>query len=133
MAVKRKKLNIKIVGPTGTIEEGDTFLIEGEELLCYSMMANLIKNAIEASKNEETITIRLEKGESAVIHIHNPGEVPKEIRETLFEKYSTFGKQGGTGLGTYSARLIAETQRGEIHMTTSADHGTTMSITLPEK
>ncbi len=42
-----------------------------------------------------------------------------------------FGQKTGTGLGTYSARLIAETQGGSIHMTTSEPNGTTITIELP--
>jgi signal transduction histidine kinase len=37
----------------------------------------------------------------------------------------------GTGLGTYSAKLIAETQNGTISMTTSAQDGTAITIRLP--
>jgi two-component system chemotaxis response regulator CheY len=39
---------------------------------------------------------------------------------------------GGTGLGTYSARLIAEAQNGSISMQTSEESGTTIEVTLPK-
>ena len=39
--------------------------------------------------------------------IENPGEVPAEIRSHFFDKFVTSGKKQGTGLGTYSAKLIA--------------------------
>jgi two-component system sensor histidine kinase/response regulator len=71
-------------------------------------------------------------GESAIIRIHNTGSVPVDIRETFFEKYSTSGKPGGTGLGTYSARLIAETLGGDIKLETSDETGTSITIELPK-
>jgi nitrogen-specific signal transduction histidine kinase len=44
------------------------------------------------------------------IMIQNKGAVPAEIRERFFDKFVTSGKQGGTGLGTYSAKMLAEAQ-----------------------
>ncbi|MFC1500424.1 response regulator [Candidatus Zixiibacteriota bacterium] len=103
---------------------------EGEPLLCYSMLANLIKNAIEAAPEGSTISIDLKSGATPAASIRNQGAVPEEIRERFFEKYVTSGKKKGTGLGTYSARLIAETLGGSIELDSSeADH-TTITVTL---
>jgi CheY-like chemotaxis protein/HPt (histidine-containing phosphotransfer) domain-containing protein len=62
--------------------------------------------------------------------IHNPGAVPDSVRDSFFEKYASSGKSEGTGLGTYSARLMARTQGGDISMRTSAQGGTTIEIAL---
>ncbi|MBF0230925.1 MAG: response regulator [Desulfamplus sp.] len=108
-----------------------TFIIQGEMLLCYSMLSNLIKNAIEASHEYGQIDIILSDfGEKAMIYIQNQGAVPPDIRDHFFEKYVTSGKQKGTGLGTYSAKLIAQTQNGEIKMVTSEEDGTSIIIYL---
>ena len=106
----------------------------GEELLCYSILANLLKNAIEASPDGADVRVALrrmqEPGQDAVLlEIHNQGEVPAEIRESFFAKYATHGKPGGTGLGTYSARLMARVQRGELTMA-SGEGSTTLSLRL---
>ncbi len=110
---------------------GSEFFVRGEELLCYSMCSSLIRNAIEASPPDHPVTVSLEKGEKNTIRIHNTGIVPEEVRDRFFEKYATAGKEGGTGLGTYSARLIAETLGGQIHMDTSEERGTRVSVLLP--
>jgi len=65
------------------------------------------------------------------VSIHNQGVVPEQVREDFFEKYATFGKRHGTGLGTYSARLIARTLGGDVTMDTSEAGGTTLTVTLP--
>jgi two-component system sensor histidine kinase/response regulator len=109
---------------------GDIFTVQGEQLLCYSLFANLVKNAIEASPEAEHITISLDKKEIAMISIHNQGAVPKEIRDKFFDKYVTAEKNEGTGLGTYSAKLMAETQGGSIHFETSEEMGTTVTVFL---
>jgi signal transduction histidine kinase len=94
------------------------------------MMANLIKNAAEASSEGEQITISLKNSDFAEIRIHNKGSVPEEIRDTFFDKYVTSGKSGGTGLGTYSASLISKVLGGSIGLDTSDEDGTTISLRL---
>ena len=102
-----------------------------EELLCYSMLANVTKNAIEASPAGGTVTLSIQPAEEGVsIRIHNAGAVPETMRDRFFEKYSTAGKQGGLGLGTYSARLMARTLMGDIEMQTSETAGTTLAVRL---
>ena len=80
----------------------------------------------------KVITISLSYEDSlALICIHNQGIVPKDIQESFFEKYATAGKNRGTGIGTYSAKLIAETLDGKISMTSSKAKGTNIFIHLP--
>jgi CheY-like chemotaxis protein len=111
--------------------EADNFSIEGEETLVYTMLGNLIKNAIEASPHNERVTVSLEEDKTLSIRIHNKTKVPDNIRDRFFEKYVTANKQTGTGLGTYSARIIAETLHGSIHLDTSETAGTTVSLSFP--
>ena len=106
----------------------DQFMVEGEKWLLYSMMSNLFKNAVEASTRKEKITIAMKHGETHSVSIHNQGSVPEEIRDTFFDKYATAGKSGGTGIGTYSARLISETLGGQIALDTSEENRTTIKI-----
>jgi PAS domain S-box-containing protein len=103
-----------------------------EELLCYSLLANLLKNAVEASPEGAVVTVTAAAGgeDSVVLRIHNRGVVPASVRDNFFQKYSTLGKASGTGLGTYSARLMARVQDGDIDMETSDAQGTTLSIRL---
>jgi signal transduction histidine kinase len=107
------------------------FLVRGEELLCYSMLANLVANAVEASPDGATVAIDMRReGACAVAAIANKGAVPESVRERFFEKYATAGKARGTGLGTYSARLIALSHGGDIAMATD-DAGTVVTVRLP--
>lgn len=116
---------------SGSAVPPEPFLIIGEQLLCYSLFANLLKNALEASPPASDITLQLQQGNPATIAIHNFGAVPHPIRDRFFEKYATAGKSDGTGLGTYSAWLIAKTLGGTISMQTSEEQGTTLTVTLP--
>jgi signal transduction histidine kinase/CheY-like chemotaxis protein len=103
-----------------------------EEVLCYSIFANLIKNAVEASPNGMPVRISIASMPQILVSINNHGVVPDRIRTKFFEKYSTSGKASGTGLGTYSAWLMTRIQGGTITMETTDNDGTTLSIELKQ-
>jgi two-component system, sensor histidine kinase and response regulator len=106
-------------------------MISAEKILCYSLFANLIKNAIEASPVGAVVKIELQQTvHECQINIINQGGVPELIRQCFFDKYVTAGKKDGNGLGTYSAKLMTEVQKGRISMTSDAQQ-TTLSVFLP--
>lgn len=104
----------------------------GDAMFCNSLFQNLIKNACEAAPSRSRVSITLMDEAPLRIMIQNNGAVPAEIRERFFEKFVTYGKQGGTGLGTYSAKLLAEAQNGAISLEVSdQENQTTLIVTLP--
>jgi CheY-like chemotaxis protein len=105
---------------------------EGDAMLCYSLFQNLIKNACEAAPPNTRVVITLKDENPLRVTIDNTGAVPVELRERFFEKFTTSGKRGGSGIGTYSARLLATAQQGTVAMDTcDPDNSTTLTITLP--
>lgn len=112
--------------------DDDSVNVNAEEHLCFNMFCNLLANAKEASKKDELISIYITTNNSIDITIHNQAAVPEKIRPHFFEKYSTEGKRKGTGLGTYSAKLIAETQGATISMQTSEEDGTRITVSFPK-
>ncbi|HJV11016.1 MAG TPA: PAS domain S-box protein, partial [Burkholderiales bacterium] len=77
-------------------------LARAEELLCYSMLANLVKNAIEAVPQGGVVSVTVEgQGDAVSVHVHNAGAVPAAVRARFFDKYASSGKSAGLGLGTY--------------------------------
>ena len=104
-----------------------------EAVLCRSALANLLKNAVEAAPDGTDVRVVLQSdGGACAIEIENRSAVPRAIRERFFDKYVTHGKPEGTGLGTYSARLLIEAQRGTISLhCDDATDTTRICITLP--
>jgi PleD family two-component response regulator len=125
-----KNMTIAVATPSGV--DDDQLLAIGDSMLCYSLFQNLIKNACEAAPDSSAVTITIYSGIPMRITIDNKGAVPAAIRETFFEKFATAGKQGGTGLGTYSAKLLTEAQKGTIAMETNDEKNQTrIVLTLP--
>ncbi|TVR00119.1 MAG: hybrid sensor histidine kinase/response regulator [Desulfovibrionales bacterium] len=130
--IRMRQLQVNIHIDGRPLTGAERFFVLGEKLLCLSMLSNLLKNAAEASPQGGTITFNLHAlARSAQISIHNSLVVPAAIRNRFFEKYVTAGKRHGTGLGAYSAALIARTLGGTISMDSSEEQGTTISVVLP--
>ena len=102
----------------------------GNHLLTFSIVENLVRNALEAAPENSTVTMAIYQGARVGLLIHNEGAVHESIRDEFFEKYATHGKRGGLGLGTYSARLIARAQGGDLTMSTSTERGTLLMLKL---
>ena len=109
----------------------DSFVVWAEEPLLYTLLSNLLRNAVEASPPGGQVELSFSKRDTAVISIHNSGAVPAGIRSRFFQKFVTAGKSSGTGLGVYSARLIALTLGGAVTFQTSDEEGTTLTVSLP--
>ncbi|NDV23283.1 GAF domain-containing protein [Desulfovibrio sp. JC022] len=130
--INYKKLVVREQFGGKGVEKGFSFNIRCDEFLTYSLLSNLLKNAVEASPAESVITLDVNDDLGDIlIKIHNMGVVPEDIRDTFFEKYVTAHKSGGTGLGTYSAKLIAETMGGSVSFESSDVKGTSIFIKLP--
>lgn len=133
MAQKQVRLNISINGTPA--DAGSPCIISCDEMLFYIMINNLFSNALEASPDGGVVAIRIlgpARGDIK-IEIENQGLIPMPIRHNFFDKFVTYGKSQGTGIGTYSAKLTAQLHGGSIHFSLSKQTGTTtISVCLPQ-
>lgn len=107
-------------------------MVMGEEQLCYFIFSNLLKNAVEAAPARSEVMISIEElHDSVTIRFYNEGAVPEAIRESLFDKYVTSGKSDGTGLGSYSARMMTLVQNGDISFKVLNNAKTVFTLSLP--
>lgn len=114
LTYQAKELTIELLLDDAT--ELEPVLASGNELLCFSLLNNLLKNACEASPTKGRVRLTLARGENLELTMENQPAVPEAFRAQFFEKYATHGKAGGSGLGTYSAKLLAEAQRGSLSL-----------------
>ncbi|WGK64444.1 ATP-binding protein [Croceiramulus getboli] len=128
----QKDIEIKTYLNDKSIEVESTQLeIKADEFYIKRLIHNLLGNALEASPEGEPIALKINTDTGLRIELHNYGAIPESIRQTFFEKYTTSGKEKGTGLGTYISKLITETHGGDISFLTSEESGTTLTVFLP--
>lgn len=129
-AFKHKQLTISVEADEAAGTEPACAF--GDAMLTWSIFQNLLKNACEAAPEKGLVSVKLKKGDMLCIFITNEGMIPIEIRDVFFSKFVTKGKRGGTGIGTYSAKLLTEAQGGQIAFAVSTENATTtLSIQLP--
>jgi K+-sensing histidine kinase KdpD len=103
-----------------------------DPVLLKRVISNMLKNALEAIRAEERVTLVCITGqEGVIIRVHNPGSMSDSVQKQVFQRsFSTKGK--GRGLGTYSMKLLGEKYLGgKISFRTSKEEGTTFSLELP--
>ena len=86
---KKKKCPFHILLNNDEIDSKSQLFISTEKILLYMILSNLIKNALEASPNNNDIIITVSNERELAISIHNNGTIPHEIRDTFFNKYVT--------------------------------------------
>ncbi|MES9995802.1 CHASE sensor domain-containing protein [Desulfovibrio aminophilus] len=111
----------------------EAFIVSGEMPLLRAMLRNLLQNAVEASTAGDAVLVRLESSPRRQVSVSNSQAVPREIRKRIFEKYVTHGKEGGTGLGTYFAALVARTHGANIVCRTDDATGTSMIVVFRDE
>ena len=100
--------------------------------LVRRVLANMLKNALEAISTGETVTIGGGTKENSVkLWVHNEGHMPRTSQLQVFQRsFSTKGT--GRGLGTYSIKLLTERYlQGTASFTSTEADGTTFHISLP--
>lgn len=117
---------------TTIANEAEDFTFNCDRQLLNRILINLTKNALEASRRGDCITLSCRKTETdAEFTVHNPGEIPENVQLQIFNRsFSTKGSD--RGIGTYSIKLLAERYlKGKATFISSATAGTTFKITLP--
>lgn len=95
---------------------------------------NLLVNAAHAIEKQGEVTIRTRCHEDRVtVAVHDTGcGIPEAIRNRIFEPFFTTKEVGqGTGLGLSISYDIIKKHGGSIAVESSAEAGTTFTITLP--
>ena len=109
-------------------------LIVTDPTILTRILINLVKNALEASRRNENVSIRTTRDEAgnALFEIHNNAFMPRETQENIFVRaFSTKGR--GRGIGTYSVRLFTEEYlKGRVWFTSDETLGTSFFVQVPD-
>ena len=109
--------------------------IAGDEARLYSLLYNLVNNAIPEVPPRGLVTISgfHEAGDDFIrLRVVDTGNgMSAEIRDHLFTNRMVSNKTGGTGLGTKIVKDVVEMHGGRITVESEPGRGTTFEIRLP--
>ncbi|MCZ8136596.1 MAG: HAMP domain-containing sensor histidine kinase [Porphyrobacter sp.] len=100
------------------------------------ILINLIGNAIAYSPAGSTVTVAVEGANTGKVSVsvadEGPGIMPEQA-ERIFDKFERLGrdKDGGSGLGLYISRRLAEAMEGSLTVETPAGGGALFRLELP--
>lgn len=118
------------------MEELETLpAIMADENRLYSMLYNLIYNAIPEIPPHGSMTIRGcfdAANKSIALTIQDTGKgMSPEVRDSIFTARVISRKAGGTGLGTKIIKDVVDAHGGQIAVESQEGKGTTFVIRLP--
>jgi signal transduction histidine kinase len=100
-------------------------------VLCL-IAANLVQNAVAASRSGGTVAVDLESTPPGVrLTVADAGEgIPPALQSRLFEPGQS-GRPGGSGLGLAISRLLARQIGAELTLVHTGPDGTAFQVLLP--
>ncbi len=120
--------------------ERGTAVASAEFRRVLQILINLIGNAIAYSPSGSTVTVAAGAAEGGRVSVsvadEGPGITPEQA-ERIFDKFerlgrgSDGGKDGGSGLGLYISRRLAEAMEGTLSVDTAAGGGALFRLELP--
>jgi signal transduction histidine kinase len=120
-------------GVTMTLDGGAT-AVQGDSRRLKEALINLVANAIEATPNGGTVSLRLRNAGGAVIlEVRDSGRgiAPEDLDRIGTSFFTT--RPNGTGLGVVLAQGVINQHGGTLTYASTLGHGTTATITLPVK
>jgi signal transduction histidine kinase len=126
------KKNLKLLYESSEI---NPLTIEADRIRLCQVIHNLLKNAIQFTK-EGSITVVVQRKENEIlVCIKDTGTgIHHEVLPKLFTKFATKTMTGGTGLGLFISKSIIEMHGGRIWATNNKEGvGSTITFTLPIK
>ena len=112
--------------------------VDTDETKVHQVVSNFVDNALKYAPDETTITIggRTE-GDYAVISVADEGSGIAEAEQArIFDRFyqidqSSTRAAGGTGLGLYICKKLAEAIGGDVYLERSDERGSVFALKIP--
>jgi len=117
-----------------TLVSNRSMIVLGDRDKLKQVFINLVTNACEASPSDADVAWHIDVTEAqATVQIHNGGDpIPPDILPKLTQPFFTT-KSSGNGLGLAITQRIVDAHGGELEIESSAEKGTTVTVSLPAK
>jgi len=114
-------------------------LINTDEEKVHQVLSNLVENALKYSPPDTRIAVRAEERDGGIlIRVEDEGRgIPREAHDRIFDRFyqvdsSATRSVGGTGLGLYICRKMADAIGGKLWLERSGPEGTVFRLWIPE-
>jgi signal transduction histidine kinase len=113
--------------------------VDTDEGKLHQILSNLLENALKYSPPDTRVIVRAEPSlHGLVLTVQDEGSgIPREASELVFERFyqvdqSATRRVGGTGLGLYICRRMADALGARVWLARSDRAGSEFSLFLPE-
>jgi signal transduction histidine kinase len=118
------------------MRSGATHPVRLDANLLYSILNNLLENAIKYSAPEQPVILRTQiKTETVIFQVQDQGiGVLAEEQQQIFELFyrgQNAGAIAGTGLGLAVVKKCVELHQGTISIRSEVEKGTTFTVEIP--
>jgi len=125
----------KNISITQDIKNKDCTIIHGNKTQLTQLMLNLLKNALDYSPKNTSVSLTLScKQKEVILTItdHGIGMSKEELKhaQERFYKADTARHNTGTGLGLSIVQAIAQAHNAKLYLQSKKDLGTTVSVTF---
>ena len=112
--------------------------VRSDEGKLHQILSNLVENALKYAPPDTRVTIRAEAGVNGLVLsvVDEGGGIPAEAQDRIFDRFYQVDQSatrlvGGTGLGLYICRCMAEAIGGRLWLARSDDAGSEFSLFVP--
>ncbi len=107
--------------------------VQTDKVLVVRSLGNLIKNALEASLNNDEVKLYAYSADDTVyFNVYNTQLIPQNVQLQLFKRSFSTKQKKGRGIGLYSVKLIIEQNlQGKVSFVSSDQLGTVFTIEIP--
>ena len=112
--------------------------VHGDPLRIDQVVTNLVSNAVKYSPRSKSIDVTVRGGmRDAVVEVRDHGQgIDRQDQERIFERFfrvdnALTRQAGGTGLGLYLSRKLADAMRGNLRVESAPGRGSASSLSLP--
>jgi two-component system sensor histidine kinase HydH len=113
---------------------GDVCPVEADSGAMGQLVANLVRNALQAMPEGGELSVRVERdGERILLLVADTGVgIPAEIANRIFEPFVS-GRPGGSGLGLALVNGTARRYGGDVEVSNRPGGGTEIRVRFPLK
>lgn len=120
--------------------DADVPAVRSDGAKVHRIVSNLVENALKYAPADTHVWVRARaSGEGVVVGVEDQGPgIPEDARDRIFDRFyqvdqGATRKVGGTGLGLYICRRLAETIGATLELERTGEDGSVFSLSIPSE